>query len=162
MENNMLGKDFIKNLCEEQIQSTDLALSVEKMSGEIQSMVQKVTDMKTKDLSMLVKKIKFDNDINKAEGFEQSIGEKLDQAITALSDVKSSLDNDTVRLFNGEDPGSDDMSAPAGDELSDIDQDFGGEDFGDEEESDEDTDLDFSGLDAELDQLDAEIGREEK
>lgn len=162
----MLGKDFIKNLCEEQIQSTDLALSVEKMSGEIQSMVQKVTDMKTKDLSMLVKKIKFDNDISKAEGFEQSIGEKLDQAITALSDVKSSLDNDTVKLFNGEEPGSgDDMGTPAGDELSDIDQDFGGEDLGSEEEPTDDDaegDLDLGDLDAELDQLDAEMGREKK
>lgn len=158
----MLGKDFIKNLCEEQIQSTDLALSVEKMSGEIQSMVQKVTDMKTKDLSMLVKKIKFDNDINKAEGFEQSIGEKLDQAITALSDVKSSLDNDTVKLFNGEEPGSgDDMSAPADDELSDIDQDFGIDEEEPSEEGDEE-ELDLSGLDDELDQLDAEIGREKK
>lgn len=158
----MLGKDFIKNLCEEQIQSTDLALSVEKMSGEIQSMVQKVTDMKTKDLSMLVKKIKFDNDINKAEGFEQSIGEKLDQAITALSDVKSSLDNDTVKLFNGEEPGSgDDMSVPADDELSDIDQDFGIDEEEPSEEGDEE-ELDLSGLDDELDQLDTEIGREKK
>ena len=151
----MLGKDFIKNLCEEQIQSTDLALSVEKMSGEIQSMVQKVTDMKTKDLSMLVKKIKFDNDIAKAEGFEQSIGEKLDQAINALSDVKSSLDNDTVKLFNGEDPSTGDVE-PAEDELTDLDKEFGV----DEEESEESEDEED--LDLDLDQLGDEISREIK
>lgn len=126
----MLEKNFIKLLCEEQIQSTDLALSVEKMSSELQSMIEKVTKMKTDTLSTLVKKIKYNNEIEKAEGFESSIGERLDQAITALTEVKGSLDNDIVALFNGQTPGStDEMGGDAESDIDDIaDMDFDEED----------------------------------
>lgn len=142
----MLEKNFIKLLCEEQIQSTDLALSVEKMSSELQSMIEKVTKMKTDTLSTLVKKIKYNNEIEKAEGFESSIGERLDQAITALTEVKGSLDNDIVALFNGQTPGSDEMGGDVESDIDDIaDMDFDEEDddfgFGDMESED---DLDSS------------------
>ena len=62
--------NFIKQLTEAAISTTDLAVKVEGMSEAIQSMIEKITNIKTKDLAVLVKKIKYDNDIQKADEFQ--------------------------------------------------------------------------------------------
>ena len=67
-----MRKDFIKQLTEAAISTTDLALNVESMSEAIQGMIEKITNIKTKDLAVLVKKIKYDNDIQKADEFQQN------------------------------------------------------------------------------------------
>ena len=88
--------NFIKTLCENEIKSTEMALATENIGNELQSMVEKLTNIKTKDLAELVKKIKFDNDIEAGESFNQSMSEKLDQAIQTLTDIKGSIDNEVV------------------------------------------------------------------
>lgn len=165
-----MKKNFIKMLCEAEIQSTELALAVENISDQLQTMVEKITNLRTKDLSTLVKKIKYDNDIEKAQSFEESIGGKLDQLIQTITDIKGELDNDVVKLFNDENPDAmgDEESA---NELTDIDTDFGDEDMGEESSEDMDDDAGLDDFDdAGLDDLDDEdfdfdfdeIGREEK
>lgn len=160
-----MRKDFIKQLTEAAISTTDLALNVESMSEAIQGMIEKITNIKTKDLAVLVKKIKYDNDIQKADEFQQNIGGKLDQLIQSMTDIKGEIDNVTVSMLNGDESmGSSDEGA----EGSDIDSDFGEfnpdegsedlggeEDFGAEEGSDEGS-LDDLAADLEP------VGREEK
>ena len=80
-----MRKDFIKQLTEATISATDLALNVEGMSEAIQSMIEKITNIKTKDLALLVKKIKYDNNIQQADEFQQNIGGKLDQLIQSIT-----------------------------------------------------------------------------
>ena len=52
--------NFIQKLYESEIQNTELALATEAFSDEIQSIIEKVTNLKTKELADLVKKIKYD------------------------------------------------------------------------------------------------------
>lgn len=161
-----MRKDFIKQLTEAAISTTDLALNVESMSEAIQGMIEKITNIKTKDLAVLVKKIKYDNDIQKADEFQQNIGGKLDQLIQSMTDIKGEIDNVTVSMLNGnESMGASDE----GMEGSDIDSDFGEfnadegtedlggeEDFGAEEGASEEGSLDDLAADLEP------VGREEK
>lgn len=148
--------NFIKVLCENEIKSTEMALATENIGNELQSMVEKLTNIKTKDLAELVKKIKFDNDIEAGESFNQSMSEKLDQAIQTLTDIKGSIDNEVVSLFNGEgvSGGESDMGDQSMDfEDSDMADDFGGDEevpeFNPDEESSEDDldDVDLSDID---------------
>jgi hypothetical protein len=148
--------NFIKMLCENEIKSTEMALATENIGNELQSMVEKLTNIKTKDLAELVKKIKFDNDIEAGESFNQSMSEKLDQAIQTLTEIKGSIDNEVVSLFNGEGVSGgegEDMSDGMDFEDSDMANDFGSDEevpeFNpDEEKSDEESDdLDLSDID---------------
>ena len=146
--------DFIKMLCENEIKSTEMALATENIGNELQSMVEKLTNIKTKDLAELVKKIKFDNDIEAGESFNQSTSEKLDQAIQTLTEIKGSIDNEVVSLFNGEgvSGGNEDMASSDMDfEDSDMASDFGSDEevpeFNPDDESSDDEDLDLSDID---------------
>lgn len=136
--------NFIKQLTEAAISTTDLALNVEGMSEAIQSMIEKITNIKTKDLALLVKKIKYDNNIQQADEFQQNIGGKLDQLIQSMTEIKGEIDNVTVGMLNGEENFGNDGSAEGG-EMGDFESDFGefnadegtedlgGEDLGGEE-----------------------------
>lgn len=103
----------ISMIVENSIKETDLAISVSEISDKIQKMIQDLSDMKIVDIAELVKQIKYDNRIEQATQLEQQMGSKLDQAIETLTAVKSEIDNDVVKLFNGEGLEGDDMSAPA-------------------------------------------------
>lgn len=127
-------KDFkkfdISMLVENSIKETDLAISVSEISDKIQKMIQDLSDMKIVDIAELVKQIKYDNRIEQAEQLEQQMGSKLDQAIETLTAVKSEIDNDVVKLFNGEGLEGDSSSMP--DDGADLDTAL----------ADDDTDLD--------------------
>ena len=153
--------DFIKMLCENEIKSTEIALATESISNEIQSMVEKLTNIKTKDLAELVKRIKFDGNIEEGEAFNQSMTEKLDQAIQSLTDIKGNIDNEVVSIFNGEGVSGDDSMDD--DEQFDVDSlddsdlasDFGGDDKVPEFDPDEEDTDDLDGLE-DLDSLNDE------
>ena len=142
-----MKKNFIRELTENAISNTDLALNVEGMSDNIQSMIEKITNMKTKDLAVLVKKIKYDNDIQKADDFQNNIGGKLDQLIQSMTEIKGEIDNVTVGMLNGEDSLGGSSSEEQGSDMGGIEDDFGefnaeeepveGEDMGGEESSEE-------------------------
>lgn len=153
-----MRKNFIKELTEAAISTTDLALNVEGMSEAIQSMIEKITNIKTKDLAVLVKKIKYDNDIAKADEFNQNIGGKLDQLIQSMTEIKGEIDNVTVSMLNGED----DMSSTDDSDMGDFESDFG-EDFGDnmDDDSIEEPTMDGSEIDNFSDNLDT-ITRKKK
>ena len=125
-----MRKNFIKELTEAAISTTDLALNVEGMSEAIQSMIEKITNIKTKDLAVLVKKIKYDNDIAKADEFNQNIGGKLDQLIQSMTEIKGEIDNVTVSMLNGEDV----MGGEEDESMGDFEADFGEFDASAEEE----------------------------
>jgi hypothetical protein len=149
-----MRKNFIKELTEAAISTTDLALNVEGMSEAIQSMIEKITNIKTKDLAVLVKKIKYDNDIAKADEFNQNIGGKLDQLIQSMTEIKGEIDNVTVSMLNGEDV----MGGEEDDSMGDFEADFGEFDASAEEEPMDDEEGAMDGSLADM----ASIGREEK
>ncbi len=152
--------NFIKTLTEAAISTTDLALNVEGMSEQIQSMIEKITNIKTKDLAVLVKKIKYDNEISKADEFQQNIGGKLDQLIQSMTEIKGEIDNVTVGMLNGEDNMGSEAPAEEGD-MGDFEADFGefnAEEPAGEEAPAEDTGDSLDDLASELDSL----SREEK
>jgi hypothetical protein len=110
-------------------------------------MIEKITNIKTKDLALLVKKIKYDNEISKADEFNQNIGGELDQLIQSMTEIKGEIDNVTVSMLNGEDT----MGSSEEDSMSDLDSDFGefdadmgDEDLGDMEGLDGISDIDDS------------------
>lgn len=144
-------KDFkkfdISMLVENSIKETDLAISVSEISDKIQKMIQDLSDMKIVDIAELVKQIKYDNKIEQATQLEQQMGSKLDEAIETLTTVKSEIDNDVVKLFNGEGlDGGDDMPTDDGADLDtalsddgsnlDTDMDMGEEESVDDELAD--------------------------
>lgn len=143
--------NFIKHLCESEIKSTELALAVESISDELQNMNEKISNIKTKDLANLVKKIKYDGDIEKADAFNDSISQKLDALINSITDIKGEIDNEVVKLFNGED-----LDDGSSDDMGDFEDDFGGDEDFDEFDPNADEDLDLNDIDIE------EIEREEK
>lgn len=125
--------NFIKQLCENEIKTTEIALATSSISSDLQSMIEKLSNVKVKDVAELSKKIKYDGDIDAGEQFSQNIGAKLDQAIQALTEIKSEIDNEVVKISQGESLG--------GSESMDMDVDLGGSDieadFGEEEDFEE-------------------------
>lgn len=140
-------------LVENTIKETDVAIQVSEISDKLQKMIQDLSDTKVIDIAELVKQIKYDNNIEQAEQLEQQIGTKLDQAIETLTAVKSEIDNDVVRLFNGE--GIDGSEI---DGQSDLDADISslsGEDsFGDEDLEDIEVDSEES-IDDDLEDIES-------
>lgn len=151
-------KNFIQKLYESEIQNTELALATESFSDEIQSIIEKVTNLKTKELADLVKKIKYDGNIEKADSFNNELGQKLDTLIQTATEVKSEIDNNVVQLFQGndlQDSDSGDMNA----DLGNFEDDFGADDieeFSAEDTEEGDEDIDLSDLDF------GEVNREKK
>lgn len=131
--------NFIRTLCENEIQTTELALAVSSISSDIQSMIEKLSNIKVKDVSELTKKIKYDGDIDAGENFYQSIGSKIDQAIQSLTEIKSDIDNEVVTISQG---GSVNSDTSDGMEDSDIENNFNYDE--NEEVDDIDLDLDLS------------------
>lgn len=151
-----MRKHFITKLTEAAISTTDLALNVESMSEQIQAMIEKLSNIKTKDLAVLVKKIKYDNEISKADEFNQNIGGKLDQLIQSMTEIKGEIDNVTVGMLNGDDNLG--GSSEGEDDLGDFESDFAEEESAENEESSDDFSLD----DMEFDFEDESVGHEMK
>ena len=134
-------------LVENTIKETDMAIQISEISDKIQKMIQDLSDIKIVDIAELVKQIKYDNNIAQAENLEQQMGSKLDQAIETLTSVKSEIDNDVVKIFNGEEMGS------ADNETSDLDADLSS--LSDDESSLDDMELeDEDSIDDDLADLD--------
>ena len=140
----------MKKLCmllEADIKSTEVALAVEAMADQLDTIVSKLSSMQTKDLSNLVKGIKYNNDIETANALQQNIGEKLTAALNTITELKSDLETEVVNLMNGNPIG--------GGSKADEESDFSAEFNPDEEEgSDEETDKDATVSDKEADEFD--------
>lgn len=158
--------NIINKLTESAISTTDLALNVEGMSDQIQSMIEKITNIKTKDLAVLVKKIKYDGSIEEAEQFQQNIGAKLDQLLQSMTDIKGEIDNVTVGMLNGDE----NLGGESSDEgLGDFEDDFNefnadetaGEGLDSETEMDTNTEESGESLDDLTDSLES-LSREAK
>ena len=159
-------KDFkrfdLSVLVENSIKETDLAISVSEISDKIQKMIQDLSDMKIVDIAELVKQIKYDNKIEQAEQLESQMGSKLDQAIETLTAVKSEIDNDVVKLFNGEGlEGGDEMPTDDGADLDTALADDGAEadlDTGMEMDDGESVDDDLADFEPDERSLKDELG----
>lgn len=127
----------LRLLLEADIKNTEVALAVEAMADQLDTIIGKLSSMQTKDLSNLVKGIKYNNDIETANALQGNIGEKLNAALQTITELKSDLETEVVNLMNGNPIGSN--SAP--DEESDFSAEFN-PDEEDEEASDEDTEDD--------------------
>ena len=140
----------MKKLCmllEADIKSTEVALAVEAMADQLDTIVSKLSSMQTKDLSNLVKGIKYNNDIEAANALQQNIGEKLTAALNTITELKSDLETEVVNLMNGNPIG--------GGSKEDEESDFSAEFNPDEEEgSDEETEKDDTVSDKEADEFD--------
>ena len=140
----------MKKLCmllEADIKSTEVALAVEAMADQLDTIVSKLSSMQTKDLSNLVKGIKYNNDIETANALQQNIGEKLTAALNTITELKSDLETEVVNLMNGTPIG--------GGSKADEESDFSAEFNPDEEEgSDEETEKDDTVSDKEADEFD--------
>lgn len=140
----------MKKLCmllEADIKSTEVALAVEAMADQLDTIVSKLSSMQTKDLSNLVKGIKYNNDIETANALQQNIGEKLTAALNTITELKSDLETEVVNLMNGNPIG--------GGSNADEESDFSAEFNPDEEEgSDEETEKDDTVSDKEADEFD--------
>ena len=134
-------------LLEADIKSTEVALAVEAMADQLDTIVSKLSSMQTKDLSNLVKGIKYNNDIETANALQQNIGEKLTAALNTITELKSDLETEVVNLMNGNPIG--------GGSKADEESDFSAEFNPDEEEgSDEETEKDDTVSDKEADEFD--------
>ena len=118
--------NFIRKLCEAEMNKTEVALCVGSIGDQLQSMIEKLSNIKIKDVEELDKKIKYSGDIEGGESFNQSIGEKLDQAIQSLTSIKGDIDNQVVEISQGGEFGG-----SQGGEQADLNGDFAN-DFGDE------------------------------
>ena len=98
----MSKKDLFAILTEsENLQNTEVALAIESMSKDLDSMITKLSTMLTKDLANLVRKIKFDNKIEVADDLSKNIGGKILNAQQQLSQLKSDLETESVNMMNG-------------------------------------------------------------
>ena len=140
----------MKKLCmllEADIKSTEVALAVEAMADQLDTIVSKLSSMQTKDLSNLVKGIKYNNDIETANALQQNIGEKLTAALNTITELKSDLETEVVNLMNGNPIGC----GSKADEESDFSAEFNPDE---EEGSDEETEKDDTVSDKEADEFD--------
>ena len=132
----MAKKDLFRILTEsESLQNTEVALAIESMSKDLDSMITKLSTMLTKDLSNLVRKIKFDNNIEVADNLSKNIGDKILNAQQQLSQLKSDLETESVNMMNGN-------VTPATEEENDFTKEFKADDEDVEEETEEEIDVD--------------------
>lgn len=125
----MSKKDLFAILTEsENLQNTEVALAIESMSKDLDSMITKLSTMLTKDLANLVRKIKFDNKIEVADDLSKNIGGKILNAQQQLSQLKSDLETESVNMMNGN-------VTPAEKEENDFVKEFNADEA--EEESEE-------------------------
>lgn len=125
----MAKKNLFEILTEsENLQNTEVALAIESMSKDLDSMITKLSTMLTKDLANLVRKIKFDNKIEVADDLSKNIGGKILNAQQQLSQLKSDLETESVNMMNGN-------VTPAEDEENDFVKEFNADEA--EEESEE-------------------------
>lgn len=145
----MSKKDLFAILTEsENLQNTEVALAIESMSKDLDSMITKLSTMLTKDLANLVRKIKFDNKIEVADDLSKNIGGKILNAQQQLSQLKSDLETESVNMMNGN-------VTPAEKEENDFVKEFNADEA--EEVEDEEVDTtpaedmeDFSEMEREL------------
>lgn len=133
----MAKKDLFRILTEsESLQNTEVALAIESMSKDLDSMITKLSTMLTKDLSNLVRKIKFDNNIEVADNLSKNIGDKILNAQQQLSQLKSDLETESVNMMNGN-------ATPATEEENDFTKEFKADEAEEEpEETEEEIDVD--------------------
>lgn len=133
----MAKKDLFRILTEsESLQNTEVALAIESMSKDLDSMITKLSTMLTKDLSNLVRKIKFDNNIEVADNLSKNIGDKILNAQQQLSQLKSDLETESVNMMNGN-------VTPATEEENDFTKEFKADETEEEpEETEEEIDVD--------------------
>ena len=125
----MAKKNLFEILTEsENLQNTEVALAIESMSKDLDSMITNLSTMLTKDLANLVRKIKFDNKIEVADDLSKNIGGKILNAQQQLSQLKSDLETESVNMMNGN-------VTPAEDEENDFVKEFNADEA--EEESEE-------------------------
>lgn len=118
------------------IKNTEIALAVEAITDQLDSMVQKLSSLYIKDLALVVKKLKFDNNIDQADALAKNIGGKLQEATQTIASLKSDLETEVVNLMNGNV-----SSAPT--EENDFSSEFNPEEDNEEsEESDEEAEDD--------------------
>ena len=65
--------NFIQKLYESEIQNTELALATESFSDEIQNIIEKVTNLKTKELADLRAQVEGSNNLAKVLADAQSL-----------------------------------------------------------------------------------------
>ena len=127
----MSKKDLFAILTEsENLQNTEVALAIESMSKDLDSMITKLSTMLTKDLANLVRKIKFDNKIEVADDLSKNIGGKILNAQQQLSQLKSDLETESVNMMNGN-------VTPAEDEENDFVKEFNADEAEEEPEETE-------------------------
>lgn len=127
----MSKKDLFAILTEsENLQNTEVALAIESMSKDLDSMITKLSTMLTKDLANLVRKIKFDNKIEVADDLSKNIGGKILNAQQQLSQLKSDLETESVNMMNGN-------VTPAEKEENDFVKEFNADEAGEEPEETE-------------------------
>ena len=127
----MAKKNLFEILTEsENLQNTEVALAIESMSKDLDSMITKLSTMLTKDLANLVRKIKFDNKIEVADDLSKNIGGKILNAQQQLSQLKSDLETESVNMMNGN-------VTPAEDEENDFVKEFNADEAEEEPEETE-------------------------
>lgn len=139
----------LRVLLEADIKSTEVALAVEAMADQLDTIVSKLSSMQTKDLANLVKGIKYNNDIETANALQQNIGEKLTAALSTITELKSDLETEVVNLMNGNPIGSGSKSEEESDFAAEFNPDEEDEDAGKEE-----TEEDVTVSDKEADEFD--------
>lgn len=85
----------------ENLQNTESALAIEAMVDQLDTMVVKLSSMLTKDLANLVRKTKYDNNIEEADALQENIGGKIQEAMQTIIQLKSDLETESVNMMNG-------------------------------------------------------------
>ena len=85
----------------ENLQNTESALAIEAMVDQLDAMVVKLSSMLTKDLANLVRKTKYDNNIEEADALQKNIGGKIQEAMQTIMQLKSDLETESVNMMNG-------------------------------------------------------------
>lgn len=129
----------LRLLLEADIKNTEVALAVEAMADQLDTIVGKLSSMQTKDLSNLVKGIKYDNDIETANALQQNIGEKLTAALQTITELKSDLETEVVNLMNGNPVGAGNKQEEESDFAAEFNPDEEEAEDKDTEKEDDDT-----------------------
>lgn len=119
---------------QENLKNTEVALAVEAMANQLDSMITKLSSMQTKDLANLVKKVKYDNNIDQANSIQENIGGKIQNALQTIGQLKSELETEVVNLMNGNTSSTEDSSD------NDFNNEFNPDNVSDEEEPEENED----------------------
>lgn len=105
LKESIMGKN-LKKLMESELQQAEVVLAAKSIVNDLQGILEKLSNLKIKNLLPVVEQIRTQFGVNEADKFNDTVSSAIDTAIQAATDTKDAVDTEVLRL-TGDVPATD-------------------------------------------------------